>query len=407
MCHVVDDLQLRALRFGLSVMRKVVITVGQSHLGDFEDGRTDAFEHQGDGTGGIGLDREAREVIHDLHLIHVERGVGGIDGHGRLHDRLGLALPAFRCLEALFQVAHAGEVLIEAFAVAGAYAGLEVFGLSGDGVEDAAAGIEFANLRVDLGRASLQEHLLEHSRGFVFGRDGDAGAGPGEAAGASVDGEGERWETGEDSDLFGDVLIEGNRIAEGAAARVRGGGKEADVGGMSAIDIGVGDAGENAEVVAVFLEKLEVGRGRVVAARPVGKNWSARRPRLLQMASMRRGVLGADDWAKTGAMESRNGRASATPAPRRNRRRGMGPRVAMCGNRMDLLWAERRGQRKGCEQGIFAADNHAPPAAVQLGCGHRAWRETFFYPRLRDNNRESLIVIGSVGARWDGRTLQR
>jgi hypothetical protein len=59
-------------------------------------------------------------------------------------------------------------------------------------VEDAATRIEPAELGGDLLGRALQEELLEDVRGLVLGRDGDAGAGPREAARAGVDAEGER-----------------------------------------------------------------------------------------------------------------------------------------------------------------------------------------------------------------------
>ena len=171
----------------------------------------------------------------------------------------------------MLQIAHAGEVLVEARAIARADARLQIFGLAGDRVEDAAAGVELADLRVDLRGAALQEHLLEYGRRFVFRRNGDAGAGPGKAAIARVDGEGEGRKAGEDADLLGDVLIERDGIAEGAAAGMGRGGQEADVGGMSAIHVGMRDAGEDAEIVAVLLEEFQVGRRDVVAACAGGK----------------------------------------------------------------------------------------------------------------------------------------
>ncbi len=53
---------------------------------------------------------------------------------------------------------------------------------------------------------------------------------------------------------------------------MRGGGKEADLSMVAAIDIGVGDAGEDGEIVAVRGEALEVGARSVVApARPLAR----------------------------------------------------------------------------------------------------------------------------------------
>ena len=191
---LVDDLELRYLALGFAVMREVVIAVGDRGAGDLEHGRADAVEQQGDGAGGIGFESQARDVVHHLHLLHVLRGIRRVDRHGRGDHRLRLALPALGCLQPLLEVADAGEVLVEAITVALADGRLQVLRLAGDGVEDAASGVQFADLGFDLRRAALQEHLLEDGRGFVFRRDRDAGAGPGEAAVAGVDGERQRRE---------------------------------------------------------------------------------------------------------------------------------------------------------------------------------------------------------------------
>ena len=82
-----------------------------------------------------------------------------------------------------------------------------------------------------------------------------------------VDAEGERGEAGEVADVLGDVLVERDGVAEAAAAGMRRGGEEADVGGVAAVDVRVRDAAEDGEVVAVLLEVAEVGRERVAAAR--------------------------------------------------------------------------------------------------------------------------------------------
>ena len=52
---------------------------------------------------------------------------------------------------------------------------------------------------------------------------------------------------------------------------------EADVGRMTAVDIGVRNAGKNGEVLAVLLENFKVGRGRVVAARIGGEELSGQK----------------------------------------------------------------------------------------------------------------------------------
>ena len=58
----------------------------------------------------------------------------------------------------------------------------EVLRLVRDGVEDAPAGVEPADLRVDLRGRALEEELLEHVGRLLLRRDRDAGAGPRQAA---------------------------------------------------------------------------------------------------------------------------------------------------------------------------------------------------------------------------------
>ena len=96
---------------------------------------------------------------------------------------------------------------------------------------------------------ALKEHAAENIGGLFFARDEHAGAGPGQAAFAccDVDAQVERGETGEMADAFGDELVERDGIAKTAAARVRRGSEEADVGGMAAIDVGMRDAAEHGE----------------------------------------------------------------------------------------------------------------------------------------------------------------
>jgi hypothetical protein len=130
------------------------------------------------------------------------------------------------------------------------------------------AEFEAADLFVDFGFGAVHEETAENVGGFFFARNHDAGAGPGEAALAllDVDAEGEGLDAGEVADAFANVLVEGNGVAETAARGVRSGGEEAVVGRMAAVDVGMRDAAEDGEIVAMFFEKLEVGREFVIGA---------------------------------------------------------------------------------------------------------------------------------------------
>jgi hypothetical protein len=138
--------------------------------------------------------------------------------------------------------------------------------LVGHGVEDAPAGVELAHLRVDLLGRPLQEKLTKHARGAFLRRDRDAGARPGEAAGAGVDAKSQRGEASEVADALRDELVQRDGVAKRAAGRMRRGGEEGNVGGVAAIHVGMRHAAHDREVIAMVFEKLEVWREGVILA---------------------------------------------------------------------------------------------------------------------------------------------
>ena len=251
---LVDGGELGAFLLGFSVVREVVVTVGDGLIGNVEGGRTDAVEHERDGAGRIRLEGEAREIVHDFNLLHVRGGIGGIDRDGCLDNGFWFRFPTARGLEAVLEIAHAREILVEAVAVAGGDPAGEFAGLAGNRIEDAATVIELAQLRLHLLGRALEKKLFEHLGGLVFGRDGDAGAGPRKAARAGVDGERERGKTREGTDLLGDVLVERDGVAKRTATRMRRGRKETYIGGVPAIDVGVRDPAKNTEIGAMVLK---------------------------------------------------------------------------------------------------------------------------------------------------------
>ena len=141
---------------------------------------------------------------------------------------------------------------------------------------------------------------------------------------------------------LGDELVERDRVAEPAAARVRGRGQEADVRRMPAVHVRVRDAAEHGEVVAVLAQGLQVRR----RARSRGRlPWGRKAPaagrdycRCRTSAAARRPARGERDAgaarAKGEIIDSRNGSDSATAEPRRKRRREMARRVEMSGEVM-------------------------------------------------------------------------
>ena len=140
---------------------------------------------------------------------------------------------------------------------------------------------------------------------------------------ACVDGQGERGEARLIADAFGDVLVERDGVAERTAGRVRGGRQEADVGRVAAIHVGMRDAGEDGEVLAVLLEDLEVVRGRVVAAGVGGEELTGQQAEVVadgEHAARRGGGL-------------RAGRGGSHRVQKRQRQRRRRRRAASCGGR--------------------------------------------------------------------------
>lgn len=178
--------------------------------------------------------------------------------------------------------------------------------LLADGVEDAFAGVELLNLGGDLLGVALEKELLEDFGRFVFRRNGDAGARPREAAAAGIYTEGDRREAGERADLLGDLLIERDGVAEGAAAGVRRGREKADVGGVAAIDVGMRDTAEDGEVLAVFLEVLQIGRGGVVAAGFFREEEVCQQAEIIADAEEAAGLFGIGGWLRVGGTETRH-----------------------------------------------------------------------------------------------------
>ena len=175
---LVDRDELGAFLFGFPVVGKVVVAVGDRLVGNLECRGAHAVEHQGNRAGGVGLDGEPRQVIHDFDLRHVGGGIRGIDGHGRLNHGLGLGFPTARGLQPVLQIAHAREVLVESVAIARRHAALEFTGLAGHGVQNTATVVELTELGFYLLGGTLEKELLENLGGLVLGRDRDAGAGP-------------------------------------------------------------------------------------------------------------------------------------------------------------------------------------------------------------------------------------
>ena len=269
----VDGAELRQLRVGTAVVGEVVVAVGDLRAIDLDGGRVDAVEQQRDGPGGIGLEGEPRQVVHEPDLLHVLTRARRIERHACGDSRLGPVLPFARHLHPLLQFAHAREILVEPVAVVRTDAALQGLRLVGHGIEDATAELQLAHLVRLLRLGPLDEEMAEDFRSLLIARDEHAGAGPRKTAHAllDVDAEVQGREPRQMPDALGDVLVERDGVAEAAAARMRRGGEEAVVRRMPAVHVRMRHAAEDGQVVAVRLQVLQIRRQRVAAAGLLGE----------------------------------------------------------------------------------------------------------------------------------------
>ncbi len=161
-------------------------------------------------------------------------------------------------LDALFDFAHAAEVLFELLTVARGEVTFELFGVVADKVEDGSLLILAAlHAFVPLaGRASAKQPLKQQSR-VRFGRHGRARRTPGEvvlvraritriavaAFAHGVAGEFERWKTRDVADLLGRHLVDGDAgfdVGPGGLAHADPGQERAAGASMVAGAIGTG-----------------------------------------------------------------------------------------------------------------------------------------------------------------------
>ena len=166
------------------MVRKIVVAVAGFDVPELDGRRIHAVEEERHGAGGVCLEGEPRHVVHQLDLVHVSLRTGRVERHRRRHLRFRLAFPLARHLQALLQVADAGEVLIEPITVARSHRALEFLRLAGDRVEDALARLELAHLRLGLSLRSLKKHPGENVRCLFLARNQDTGSRPRQTADA-------------------------------------------------------------------------------------------------------------------------------------------------------------------------------------------------------------------------------
>src|SRR4051812_5243580 len=83
------------------------------------------------------------------------------------------------------------------------------------------------------------------------------------------------------ADAFGDVLVEGDRVAKSAAARVRRRGEKADIRRMPGIHVGMRDTAEDGEIIPMLAQQIEVRRRRVTPPRLLGKELIRKEPEVV------------------------------------------------------------------------------------------------------------------------------
>ncbi len=245
----------------------VVVVMGKAVVGlvDAEVLRQEvAADFEGGDAGGVGLKGEGDQLIKHGQIFDavavgraIKRGLG-----------LGLVGPALAEFEALFDVAHGGEVFVELGFVFAVDLTGEAVGFFEDGVEDGGLDLVFLNAAGLAVFGVANEQSFEEFGGASDGRDADAGLGPGDLA-AAVDAafgaDGEGGETGLEADFIGQVLVDGD-VAMWAVLGlgIEDAGEEGVDGEVAAFDAVI-KAAEDGEVAAVVPQWLKEGGLFVIA----------------------------------------------------------------------------------------------------------------------------------------------
>ena len=177
----------------------------------------------GDDVGHAGLEGDDDHVGHEVDCFFAgDAFIGCFEGGVGLGDigPLGLAPESF------FDLADAGEIFVELFAVAFAKAALHAGAIEADEVEDGLLFLE-AGIELGTGVAGMGEELVVEFEGLVDAGDGVAVLVPGEGEAFSVarvlaavlllGGENEGGEAGVFSEARGGDLVAGNGIVKALA----------------------------------------------------------------------------------------------------------------------------------------------------------------------------------------------
>ena len=359
--------------FGLVlVVGNVVVAFGDA---DFAEGAVGAVGggHEADDAGGVGLEGEQHQVVHDPNVFAVFDG----DPGGCVHARILWQAEALGFLDADFEFAHAGEVLVEFLLIARAELGLHGAGVVADEVEDGPLLLLAREEQgVALAGGAGAKEPLEKEPWVALGREGRVRRGPGEVvlvgAGVAVvavagfadrvGGDLEGGETGEVPDLARDELVDGDAVADVGLAFAQAGAGEEGAGGARVIAAAV-----IASLVGGFggLMPQPADHLQVLLA---GREW------------FQRGAEGEVGAGGRGPPRGGDGAIGKIDKCRAERAAGGGhAELAGAGFRAQQAGREKGLHRGQCERDSEAAEK-AAAADVQVllggaGCGrgHRVW----------------------------------
>ena len=222
--------------------------------------RVHAVQQQRDEARRIRFEREPRHIVHKPDLLHICARVGRVHWLRFIHRRLRFLFPLRSAREALLQIAHAGQILIEPRPILRPDAGFEAAGLIGDGIHDALAKREPTRLGLHLFLRAGYEHFAEHRGGLLFRWNQHASARPGKAALPlrNVHTQGQRRKPRLIPQALGRILVERNRVAKTAVARMGSGGQEAVVRRMPGVHVRVHNTREHGEIVAMTRKMFQI-----------------------------------------------------------------------------------------------------------------------------------------------------
>ena len=160
----------------VAVMRKVVVSLDDADVVERPVAAV-VREHQARDACRVGLECQYEQVVHQLDVL----GVVGRNADRRIHGRVGDFAEAFHLFDPGFELANAGQVLVELVLVARLQATVHRAGLGENEVEDGPLlDAPALQIGVPLARRSAAEKALKDQPGIGFRRHGRRRRAPGE-----------------------------------------------------------------------------------------------------------------------------------------------------------------------------------------------------------------------------------